>query len=137
MKKAAAITLFGFFCFLSMVWAREEGMLGGGFTRMPAPARLISPLSDKVDLSGKDVLEFKWWDGPDAIDHTEFRLFKGYQMRAGDLIEKRTLTARITSVKIKAKIFQDGEAYSWSVIRVAFGGEKSDKSVSSFKVTKK
>jgi len=107
-----------------------------GFNSPPEP-RLIYPISDKVILTGKDFLEFRWWNDFIGIEHYEFKLYKGYNMYASDLIYKQSLPSRASSIKIKSELFEDGQVYTWSLIQVSFGGQKSDKSFNSFKVIKK
>ncbi|MFH1398355.1 MAG: hypothetical protein ABIH27_07400 [Candidatus Omnitrophota bacterium] len=41
------------------------------------------------------------------------------------------------SINIKSELFEDSQVYTWSLIRVSFSGQKSDKSTSSFEVIKK
>jgi hypothetical protein len=120
------------------LFAGSFGMgLSANFFNSSPPPRLIYPITDKVVLTGKDFLEFKWWDDFGLTDHFEFRLFKGYNMLASDLIYKEALPARASSVKVKSEVFQDNHVYTWSLMRVAVNEQKSDKSFQSFKVIKK
>ena len=107
------------------------------FQTPPPPPRLLYPITDKIILTGKDFLEFKWWNDFGLTDHYEFRLFKGYDMYASDLIHKENLSVRESSIKIKSEVFQDGQVYTWSLMRVAVNEQKSDKSFSSFMIIKK
>jgi len=107
------------------------------FQTSPPSPRLLYPVTDKVVLTGKDFLEFKWWNDFGLTDHYEFRLFKGYRMYASDLIYKENVPARESSVKIKSEVFQDGQVYTWSLMRVAVNEQKSDKSFNSFTIIKK
>ena len=102
----------------------------------PSPPRLRYPITETVVLGSKDYLEFEWWSGFGLVDHYEFRLFKGYNMYVKDLIYKEIVPARVSSINIKAEVFEDNQVYTWSLIKVALGGLKSDKSFNSFKVFK-
>ena len=127
------VACFAFFAALPL-FAGDLGMTRSGFSGTPPP-RLLYPITDKVDLSGKDSLEFRWWNNF-GIDHYEFRLFKGYNMYAPDQLDKKILPSKISSIAVKADVFEDGQVYSWSLIAVSYGGQKSDKSFSSFRVIK-
>ncbi len=108
----------------------------GLFNSIPAPW-LLEPAGDSVDLKGKDFLEFKW--KPDLsvnTDYYDFRLYKGYEMLASTLILKQRVSANEFSFKVAATTFENGQVYTWSVRSVILSGEKSDKSFSSFKVSK-
>ncbi len=50
---------------------------------------------------------------------------------------KQNIPSAESALKIKADLFEDGRVYTWSLIQVAFDGEKSDKSFNSFRVIKK
>ena len=106
-------------------------------SNMPSPPRLRFPVTEVVVLSGKDYLEFQWWTDFGLIKNYEFRLFRGYNMYAQDLIHKEKLPARSTSIEIKADMFEDNQVYTWSLIKIGTDGLKSDKSFHSFKVIKK
>jgi hypothetical protein len=108
----------------------------GLFNFIPAPW-LLEPASDSVNLAGKESLEFKW--KPDLsvnTDYYDFRLYKGYDMLASTLILKQRVTSNEFSFKIKSDIFETGQTYTWSLRRVILSGEKSDRSFSSFKVSR-
>jgi hypothetical protein len=103
----------------------------------PAEPRLLYPIKDEVTLSGKDVLEFRWWNDFMGADHFIFKIYKGYNMYASDLITKQDVPSSASSIKIKSELFEDDQVYTWSLILVALGGQKSDKSFHTFKVIKK
>lgn len=114
------------------------GIFGrGSLDFMPGP-RLLSPLTDDIDLSGKENLEFKWMTG-DLIrtDYFDFRLYKGYNTTARNLIFKQRFSVHEYPIKIPASQFKPGQVYTWVLVQVFIGGQKSDKSFSSFKITKK
>ena len=103
----------------------------------PPAVRLLYPIYDTVTLTGRDYLEFRWFNDYVGIDHFIFGIYKGYNMYGKDLLHKQDLPPQESSVKIKSDFFEDGQVYSWSLIQVISGGQKSDKSFNSFKVIKK
>ena len=110
-------------------------IFGRSCVLLPGP-RLCYPVNDEVVLTGKDFLEFRWWNDCMRIDHFIFKIYKGYTMYGSDLVHKQNLPAHISSLKIKSELFQDGQVYTWSLQQVSLDGQKSDKSFNSFKVIK-
>jgi hypothetical protein len=102
-----------------------------------AEPRLRSPIYDSVTISNDEPVEFSWWN--DVMNTRGFilKLYKGYNMYADNLILKEDLPAGADSFKIKTDLFEEGQVYTWSLIRVSLAGYKSDKSFNSFKVIKK
>jgi hypothetical protein len=94
------------------------------------------PISDTVFLDADDPLEFRWWN--DSIQTRIFtiKVYKGYNMYAGNLIYKNDIPSGDSSVKVDSAVFEDGQVYTWSLIRVSLAGYKSDRSFNSFKVTR-
>jgi hypothetical protein len=114
---------------------------GRGLTRyedsLPAP-RLLSPVTDDIVLTGKSVLEFKWTQGNLArISHYEFKIYKGYNMLASTLILKQDVASGTYPIEVAVSLFEEGQVYTWSLRQVSYGGEKGDRSFSSFKIIKK
>ncbi|MDD4980913.1 MAG: hypothetical protein PHC54_06590 [Candidatus Omnitrophica bacterium] len=116
------------------------------YSRMPmgrnsefiAAVTLLYPTTDNVVLTGKDYLEFRWERINTAnIDHYDFRLYKGYNTTAEGLILKQKFPSNTYPVKIPVSQFEEGQAYSWSLMQVLYGGAKSDRSFASFKIIKK
>jgi len=107
----------------------------GPYNNPPAP-RLRYPIYNTVAIKDGQPLEFRWWN--DWTDTTGYllRIYKGYNMYADGLILKEKLPGSASSFKVNADLFEDGETYTWSLVRIAFAGYKSDKSFNSFKVTK-
>ena len=106
----------------------------------PEP-RLMYPITDEVDLTGKEELEFRWDQFPGQIfkrNYYEFCLYKGYGQYEDDIILKKRVPPNVYSFTASADIFKDGEVYTWSLRQVyntmAF---KSDASYDSFTVVKK
>jgi len=118
------------------VFARARGL--GNFLNPPPEPRLTYPTAETVILTGKDFLEFKWGISELInIDYYDFRLYKGCNMFASNLLVKQRLPSDTFSIKIKSSLFEDRQVYTWALRQVSFSGEKSDPSFSSFKVIKK
>jgi hypothetical protein len=113
-------------------------MDAGGFNQsLPAP-ELFYPITDDIDLKGEAYLEFKW--RRTAFTYTrsyEFRLYKGYQAIASNLILKRALTINEYPFKVESLIFDPGQVYTWVLFQISIDGRKSDKGFASFKIIRK
>lgn len=107
----------------------------GAFNSVSEP-RLRYPIYDTFIIGDNQPLEFSWWR--DAVESSGFilRIYKGYNMYADNLILNESLPATAESFSVKADTFEDGKVYTWSLVRVAFNGAKSDRSFNSFKVIK-
>jgi len=138
MKKIAlmAIFLVLFSSPLSFAGTFSFSLNNGPFDHLPEP-RLRYPINDTAVLTANEPLEFKWWDDLVGIRGFTLKIYKGYNMYSADLIFKEELPADASSFKVKSDFFQDGQVYTWSLIRVSYTGSKSDKSFNSFKVIKK
>lgn len=108
----------------------------GAYNSVPEP-RLRYPINDTVTLAGNEPLEFKWWNSYVGVRGFIFKIYKGYNMYAADLVHKEDLPGDAYSVKIKPELFAEGQVYTWSLIQVSSAGYKSDRSFNSFKVIKK
>jgi len=105
--------------------------------RGPAPAELVFPTSDVVDLKGKDYLEFKWiMNSPIFIDYSDFRIYKSYTTYGVNLILKERVPSDKTFFRVKADMFENNRVYTWVLRVVSRSGEKSDSVYNSFKVIK-
>ena len=103
----------------------------------PAPAQLVFPTSDVVDLRGKDYLEFKWIiRNPVFIDYNDFRIYKSYNTYEANLLLKERVSSGKTTLRVKSDIFENNQVYTWVLKVVSHGGEKSDPVYNSFKVIK-
>ncbi|MDD5433001.1 MAG: hypothetical protein PHO70_08505 [Candidatus Omnitrophica bacterium] len=102
----------------------------------PAP-RLRYPINDTVILPTNQPLEFRWWSDFTQTSGYIFKLYKGYNMSAANLILKEELPPKASSIKIKPELLNAGQVYTWSLVRISFSGSKSDKSFNSFKVIRK
>ncbi len=108
----------------------------GSYNDPPEP-RLRHPIYDTVMINNNQPLEFSWWNDVTNTSGFILKIYKGYNMYADNLILKENLSADVSTFTAKADLFQDGRVYTWSLIRVSFGGYKSDRSFNSFKVIKK
>jgi hypothetical protein len=136
--KKAAITVFFVLSVAVSAFASDIELIRAinPFDTPPEP-QLMEPGSDKVILTGKDFLEFRWRNSFVNIDHFIFKIYKGYNTYARDLIYKQSVPSNVSAFKIKSDLFENSQVYTWSLIQVSLSGRKSDKSVSSFKVIKK
>lgn len=112
----------------------DEGVFSRSF---PGP-RLLYPVTDNIDLKGEAYLEFKW-ERSNFVDTRsyDFRLYKGYNTTQPNLILKRSVSATEYPIKVESSTFEINQVYTWVLVQVSFGGNKSDKSFSSFKIIKK
>jgi len=109
----------------------------GGFNYIPAP-RLLSPITDDVDLSGKEFLEFKWTlQNPVAIRGYDFRLYKGYNTSSDTLVFKQQIEGDVDSFQIKSSELEINQVYTWKLRAIGMSGVKSDSSFSPFKIVKR
>lgn len=102
----------------------------------PGP-QLLYPVTHSIDLTGKDFLEFKWLDTMERADRFVLKIYKGYGMYAKDLVHTQDISPHALTFRMISDFFETGQVYTWSLVRVSIGGEKSDKSFSSFMVIKK
>lgn len=117
--------------------AQRGGFGAGKGIFFSAPPRLMSPVTDNIDLSGKKTLEFRWICEMINTDGFDFRLYKGYNPIASTLIRKEKISKDNTAFNLDAGIFETGQSYTWSLQRTVLSGEKSDRVYASFKVINK
>jgi hypothetical protein len=137
-RKIYAITCFVLFLVLfALAWTPCVSAKSTGFSYEAGPM-LFSPTTENIDLTGKDYLEFRWWrvELP-WTDHFIFKLYKGYNTTADNLIFKQDYSGWDYPVKLPSSQFEVGQVYTWVLQQVFNGGRKSDKSFSSFKIIKK
>ncbi|MDP3142664.1 MAG: hypothetical protein Q8N14_01770 [Candidatus Omnitrophota bacterium] len=136
-KTQIAIAIIFVFVLLSSVFAGSSGSISfGKFSDYVPEPRLTYPIYEEVNLAG-DFLEFRWWNDIAGMRYFDFRLYKGYNMYEQDLIYKERLPQDVSSIKIKADLFEDNQVYTWSLLQISLSGQKSDKSFNSFRVFKK
>jgi len=139
--RASKIRIFLAACFaLGLMAACTPFSYAGrntGFYNESGPM-LFYPVTDNIELTGKDYLEFRWWrvDMP-WTDRFIFKLYKGYNTTADNLIFKQDYSAWDYPIKLPVSRFEVGQVYTWVIVQVFDNGRKSDKSFSSFKITKK
>jgi len=99
---------------------------------------LLYPITDNIVLSGKDYLEFKWIRYYFVqTEYFDFRLYKGYNTIAANLIFKQKFTSNEYPISIPKALFEENQVYTWVLVLLFYDGRKSDKSFSSFKIIKK
>ena len=108
----------------------------GAYNSVPQP-RLRYPIYDRVSLEKGKPLVFQWWNDFAETSGFILKVYKGYNMDAANLILKKDLSPGVSSLEVSPDLFEDGQVYTWSLIRIAFAGHKSDKSFNSFKIIKK
>jgi hypothetical protein len=125
-----ALAVFLSLVFISPVLA--QGFRGG----QPPSATILSP-TEKVDISGKDTLKFKWYQsGSSDIYYLEFKLYKGYP-GTGELIYQDKLFGTGSSLELRSDLFEDGASYTLQLRAISREGFKSDYSFDTFRVIKK
>jgi hypothetical protein len=132
MRQACLTVVF----LLALVQAGFTQDFRGIDNRPPSPT-LLSP-AENVDLGLKASLKFQWYGSDSsAIDHYEFRLYKGYANTGDNLIFKQDLDAMASTVEVKSDLFEVGQVYTWGVRAISRSGRKSDPCFSTFTVVKK
>ncbi|MBM3244367.1 MAG: hypothetical protein FJZ15_01050 [Candidatus Omnitrophica bacterium] len=125
--------------FIAPAFADTTGLFGSrGIGDAPPSPRMLAPVKEQIDLTGKDALEFQW-STSDYIGTSEyqFRLYKGYNRNSGNLVFEQDCDGSTGSVEVKASTFEAGQVYTWVVRRITIGGGKSDPVSSSFQITGK
>ena len=105
---------------------------------IPQPI-LKEPVTDKVDLSGKKELVFRWSPHEGDISqrrYYDFRLYQGYQMIEANLILQNNVSPNQRQFAVNADIFKLNQIYTWS-LRQKYRSGKSQRSTSSFTVINK
>jgi len=133
------------FCLLIAVTAFCQFLLAsnlsfdiGGFNRSFPGPDLFYPITDDIDLKGSAYLEFKWRRSDFAYTRSyDFRLYRGYQTLADNLILKKSIPVEEYPLNISSGEFETGQVYTWVLIQVLNDGRKSDRSFSSFRIIKK
>lgn len=114
------------------------GFNTGNFNQSFPGPDLFYPVTDNIDLKGSGYLEFKWRRTDSAYTrHYDFRLYKGYQATATNLILKKNIAIEEYPYRIPSGDFKDGQIYTWVLIQILNNGIKSDKSFGVFKIIKK
>ena len=130
------LACFSFLCFEAGIPAQAVEVLDD---LAPEP-RLLAPIKEEVDLTGKDSLEFKWSPFEGQMWERrfyDFRLYKGYQLITSAEMYVQRVDPKKYSVVLAASLFEDGQIYTWAVRQVYYDLRKSDAVSVSFKVIKK
>jgi hypothetical protein len=140
MASRIIIILFTCLFLFSSAPVSDAYMLGRDIfsNNIPQPI-LKEPIADKVDLSGKSELVFRWSPHEGNISqrkHYDFRLYEGYQMIETSLILKENVSANKHQITVSTDTFKANQVYTWSLRQVYRAG-KSRRSTSSFTVTGK
>ncbi|MFA4981332.1 MAG: hypothetical protein WC592_02540 [Candidatus Omnitrophota bacterium] len=78
----------------------------------------IEPKNDStVDLSGKDLLTFRWNNVPMPGGGRESFRFTLYKGRGYDVLVKKVIDERTFSIEVPSDMFEDGREYSWRVMQ--------------------
>lgn len=123
--------------FLTALSAFARGTDFGLSFDVPDP-RLLAPISAKVDLTGRDSLEFKWspFEGQQWLrKYYDFRIYKGRNMVEANIIYRKHVDPATYSVVLGSDLFQEGQVYTWS-LRQVYDSDKSAEVYNSFTVIK-
>jgi len=135
MKKISGFLLAIFFVLSLSLPVLAQSFRGMG-NSVPPPF-VIYP-SEEADITGKDVLTFKWrTPGSFDIDHVEFKLYKGYVTSDSSLVYKQDVDPFQSCADVKTDLLQDGQTYTVYLRSISQEGFKSDKVFNSFRVIKK
>ena len=107
-------------------------------SNIPQPV-LKDPVTDRVDLSGKSELVFRWSPHEGSISqrkHYDFRLYEGYQMVESNLIFQSNVPPNQHQIALSVDTFKLNQVYTWS-LRQTYRSGKSQRSTSSFAVISK
>ncbi len=141
MRKTKTAILFICFIVLASAFFVGKAYCRYGVTLFdadPSAPFLLSPSSDRVDLTGKSSLSFQWERSQLYLtDYFDFRLYKGYVTSQDNLIFKKQLDAYDYPVSVPASSFEVGQTYTWTLVQVFSSGVKSERAFDSFKVFKK
>jgi len=128
-----------FFLLLSFIFVLPDSYANRNalFDGIEAPT-LLYPVTEAIDLSGKDSLEFKWIKTPGMfVYYTEFKLYKSANNFASDLIYKENIQPGSYPAKVPVTYFEEGQVYSWTLRIVLTDGNRTEIAYSPFKVIKK
>ena len=111
MKKVMVLVLLSIFCVFAV------SLVNAGDERFKVPrVAYLSPDNDStVDLTGKDVLTFKWKAQPvpaGGVQNYKLVVYKGFSY---DIAVKEEVDRDKYSVDVPATNFEDGAKYSWHV----------------------
>ncbi|MBM3243978.1 MAG: hypothetical protein FJZ12_04000, partial [Candidatus Omnitrophica bacterium] len=97
----------------------NNGISGWSF---PGPD-LFAPITEDIDLSGKECLEFKWRRTDSAFTrYYDFRLYEGYQVIESSRILKEHINLQDYPFRVDARELQKDKVYTWVLIQVLNDG---------------
>ena len=100
----------------------------------PAPPRLISPVTETTPYPDTPSIEFRWENSAIDVRYFEFRLYRGYDLYARNLVLKKTIPGSASTFSLPAATCVPGQPYSWSLVRVNLDGRKSEKVYAVFSI---
>ena len=110
MKKLYAITLIFVTAITTLTFA------GSDSRRIVPNVRYRAPRNDSiVDLTGKEILEFKWKSTPapsGGRSAYKFNLYKGFGY---ETLVSEKLDHKIYSIEVPVDMLEDGGEYTWQV----------------------
>lgn len=125
LKKIYAIAVFAMFPFA----------VSGNFAQIAQP-RIIAP-TGTVDISGKDMVEFKWYydirSSQGQGGSYEIEIYKAGMMVQSNMVYEQKVPFGRDTLQVDAKLFQPGQGYSWQIRFIKYDLRKSDWAISSFK----
>ncbi len=136
MKKIILITLILLPLLTVSVFA--QSFRGSSCSSYVPRPRLMYPITEELDLTGKPQLEFRWSPHQGGFmdrRYFDFRLYKGYDTNASTLILKERVGYNRYNFSINSDVFENNQVYTWSLRAVSFSA-KSQRSYQSFRVAK-
>lgn len=108
----------------------------GSFNLVAGPT-LLYPVTDDIKIPANGFLEFKWEKRAEiSTAYYILKLYKGYKTIASTLILEKKILPDEYPFSLAASQLEEGQTYTWTLMQVSYGGSKSDKSYSSFKIQK-
>jgi hypothetical protein len=139
MKKSVLAVLVIGILIVSCAFAQGFGIRVGGTRDYVPEPRLLSPVTETVDLTGKDILKFRWSPHEGSRfdrKYYDLRIYKGFDMVQSTLIYKQKVYAGTYEMDVPSDLFESGSVYTWSLRQIYRGGNKSWRSFYSFRVIK-
>ena len=142
MDRKFALIGLALLCALAPLSQTDASMLIGraGSPDYAPEVRLISPVGETVDLTGKDSLVLHWsWIEGDRMQrrYYDVRVYRGYDMVESTRIARILADPAADRVELDADLFQDGQVYTWSVRQRYYGMARSYRTYASFQVIKR
>lgn len=123
-------------------WTYARGAMHSGARglseKVPEPV-LITPNTDTVNLAGLKELVFKWSPHEKARSfrlYYDFRLYKGRVTLESTLILKKRVPPDQWELALPSDMFENNQAYTWTMRQVYDEGRKSRFSYQAFTIIK-